>query len=80
MRVRVYDPALDAARRTPSPGETYVEITPDFEIALKFAEEGVAQDPSLCREIYGFSARGKYEDRPRASKEMLGGLGRWRSL
>jgi hypothetical protein len=80
---------LAAGRRTPPPGEAYVEIAPDFETALKFAEETVAQDPSLCCEIYDHrgkageplqtvyepSVRGKYEGRPRARKEMLAGVG-----
>lgn len=80
---------INAGRRTPPPGEACVEIVPDFETALKFAEETVAQDPALCCEIYDHrgkageplrtvyepSARGKYEGRPRARKEMLAGAG-----
>jgi hypothetical protein len=78
---------LAAGPRTPPPGEAYVEIAPDFETAVNFANDTVAQNSSLCCEIYDHcgkageplrtiyepSVRGKYEGRPRARKEVLAG-------
>ncbi len=80
---------LDASRRAAAPGDPSVEIAPDFDTAIRFAEDVVARDPSLCCEIYDHSGkageplrtvyepsvRGKYEGRPRARKEMWIGVG-----
>lgn len=80
---------LEAKRRAPRPGDSFVEITPDFESAVKFAEDVVARDSSLCCEIYDHrgksgeplrtvynpAVRGKYEGRPLARREMWTGAG-----
>ena len=87
---------LDADDRVPKDfegrhfrdGDAAVEITPDFDTAVRFAEAVVARHPELCCEIYGSegksgeplrtvyeaSVRGKYEGLPFAKRETAIGL------